>query len=236
MTREPNTARSDSAALTTNALRAVVILTASIGLVVFAIAGTVDYWQGWMFVATFGVMSFGITLYLARHDPALLQRRMTGGPQAEKQPAQRVIMAFASIGFVALLVIPALDHRFDWSQVPGVVSVFGNLLVILGWIGCYRVFRENSFAAATIDVAPDQNLVTTGPYAIVRHPMYAAGLVMIAGMPIALGSWWGLIVAAAEVPVLMWRLLDEERFLTERLPGYAAYREKVRFRLLPSVW
>ena len=145
-------------------------------------------------------------------------------------------MSFASIGFIGLLVLPGLDHRFGWSQMPANVAIAGDILVVLGWIGIFFVFRENSFSSATIELAADQRVISTGPYALVRHPMYAAALVMLLGMPIALGSWWGVLTMAAVVPALAWRLLDEERFLARNLPGYSEYQRKVRYRLLPLVW
>jgi len=212
------------------------ILVLVTGALLFAAAGTFDYWQAWAFLAIYFTVSLAITLYLMKKDPALLARRMSGGPFAEKEPSQRIIMSFASIGFIGLLVLPGLDHRFGWSQMPANVAIAGDILVVLGWIGIFFVFRENSFSSATIELAADQRVISTGPYALVRHPMYAAALVMLLGMPIALGSWWGVLTMAAVVPAVVWRLLDEERFLARNLPGYAEYQRKVRYRLLPLAW
>jgi protein-S-isoprenylcysteine O-methyltransferase Ste14 len=212
------------------------ILVLVTGALLFAAAGTFDYWQAWAFLAIYFTVSLAITLYLMKKDPALLARRMSGGPFAEKEPSQRIIMSFASIGFIGLLVLPGLDHRFGWSQMPANVAIAGDILVVLGWIGIFFVFRENSFSSATIELAADQRVISTGPYALVRHPMYAAALVMLLGMPIALGSWWGVLTMAAVVPAVVWRLLDEERFLARNLPGYAEYQSKVRYRLLPLAW
>jgi protein-S-isoprenylcysteine O-methyltransferase Ste14 len=161
---------------------------------------------------------------------------MSGGPFAEKEPAQRIIMSFASIGFIGLIVLPGLDRRFAWSHMPGSAVIAGDLLVAFGWLGIFLAFRANSFSSATIELAADQRVISSGPYALVRHPMYAAALVMLLGIPIALGSWWGLAIMAALVPALVWRLVDEERFLARNLPGYAAYQGKVRYRLLPLIW
>jgi protein-S-isoprenylcysteine O-methyltransferase Ste14 len=213
-----------------------VILVLVTGALLFAAAGTFDYWQAWAFLAIYFTLSLAITLYLMKKDPALLARRMSGGPFAEKEPSQRIIMSFASIGFIGLLVLPGLDHRFGWSQMPAYVAIAGDILVVLGWVGIFFVFRENSFSSATIELAADQRVISTGPYALVRHPMYAAALVMLLGMPIALGSWWGVLTMAAVVPAVVWRLLDEERFLARNLPGYTEYQRKVRYRLLPLVW
>jgi protein-S-isoprenylcysteine O-methyltransferase Ste14 len=202
----------------------------------FMVAGTLRYWQAWLFLAVYFAASLAITLYLITKDPALLERRMSGGPLAEKEPAQRIIMLLASLGFVALLVEPALDRRFGWSDLPAYAVIGGDLLVLLGWLGIFFVFRENSFASATIESAADQRVVSTGPYAWVRHPMYATALVMLLGIPLALGSWWGVLIVIAIVPALVWRLTDEERFLLQNLPAYPEYRDRVRYRLLPFVW
>ena len=203
---------------------------------IFGAAGTRHYWQGWVFLVCYFGASIAITLYLATRDPALLARRMRGGPWAEKEPTQRVIMSIASAGFLALLVVAGLDHRFGWSQMPDGVAIAGDLLMLLGWLGIFRVFQENSFTSSTIELAADQRVISTGPYAIVRHPMYAAALVMLLAIPISLGSWWGVLVIIVLLPALIWRLLDEEDFLSQNLPGYVAYQNRVRYRLLPRVW
>lgn len=206
------------------------------GLLLFGPAGTLHYWQAWLFLTIYFAVSLALTLYLIRNDPALLERRMRGGPFAEREPTQKIIMSLASLGFIALLVLPAVDHRFGWSQMSPRMAVAGDLLVLLGWLGIFFVFRENSFASATIESASDQRVISSGPYAWVRHPMYAAGLVLLLGIPIALGSWWGVLVVLAVLPALIWRLLDEERFLARNLPDYIAYQGRVRYRLVPMVW
>jgi protein-S-isoprenylcysteine O-methyltransferase Ste14 len=202
----------------------------------FIPAGTLDYWLAWLFLAVYFVLSFAITLYLMKHDPQLLARRMSGGPTAEKEPAQKIIMVFASLGFIGLLVVPALDHRLGWSHMPPYVAVAGDALMAFGWLAIFFVFKVNTFTSATIELAPDQKVISSGPYALVRHPMYGGALFMLLGIPIALGSWWGVLVLAAMMPALVWRLLDEERFLARNLPGYAAYQKQVRCRLVPLVW
>lgn len=206
------------------------------GLLLFVPAGTVYYWQGWIFLSVFTVTSTFITLNLMQHDPALLERRMRGGPTAEKQPMQRLIMLATSIGFIGLLVVPALDFRFGWSVVPPIGVVGGNVLVVTGFYFISLVYRENTFASATIEIAENQKVISTGPYAIVRHPMYASASIYLLGMPIGLGSYWGLIVFGAMIPFLLWRLIDEERFLAKNLPGYTEYQKQVRYRFVPFVW
>jgi protein-S-isoprenylcysteine O-methyltransferase Ste14 len=203
---------------------------------IFVPAGTVDYWQAWLFLGCYFAASLLLSLWLMRHDPALLQRRMRGGPFAEGERNQRIIMTLTSIGFVGLLVIPGLDHRFGWSRVPSAVVVLGDLFLLAGWFGIFLVFRANSYAAATIQVEAGQKVISSGPYAIVRHPMYATALLMLLGIPLSLASWWGALLWLLLLPALAWRLLDEERVLVRDLDGYADYRRRVRFRLIPLIW
>ena len=209
---------------------------AVMAVLLFGGAGTVDWWQAWLFLAVYFGASLGISLYLVRKDPALLARRMRGGPWAEKRPAQQLIMLIACIGFVGLIVVPALDERWSWSHMAAAIVILGNVLMALGWLGTYFVFRENSFTAATIERAPDQRVISTGPYALVRHPMYSSMLVMLLGMPIALGSWWSLLAFPVIGLALIARIFDEESFLERELPGYVEYKQKVRYRLIPHLW
>lgn len=206
------------------------------GGLIFIAAGTLDYWQAWLFLACYFAASLIVSLWLARHDPALLQRRMRAGPFAEVEASQKIIMTITSLGFIALLVVPGLDRRYDWSAMPDIVALLGEVVLLAGWVGIFAVFRANSYAAATIQLTSGQTVISTGPYAVVRHPMYAAALLMFLGIPISLGSWWGALVLVALVPALAWRLLDEERLLVRGLEGYAEYRRKVPWRLIPLVW
>ena len=222
--------------LAVKAWLSLVALAVVMGALLFGLAGTLRFWQGWVYLAIFMGASALTTLDLMRRDPALLERRLRGGPTAEKRPAQRIIMVFTSIGFTALLVVPALDYRFGWSHVPTGVVIAGDVLVLVGFLFIAIVYRVNTFTAATIQVAQDQTVISTGPYAIVRHPMNASALLYLGGTPLALGSWWGLVAIAAMVPFLVWRLVDEERMLAAELPGYREYMQRVRHRLVPMVW
>jgi protein-S-isoprenylcysteine O-methyltransferase Ste14 len=215
---------------------ALTILAVVMGLLLFVSAGTVHYWQAWAYLSIFTGSSALTTLYLLRRDPGLLERRMRGGPTAEERPVQKVIMLCTSIGFIALLVVPALDRRFGWSAVPLGPVVVGDVLVAVGFYLIALVYRENSFTSATIELAEHQTVISTGPYAIVRHPMYASGSLYLLGTPLALASLWGFIPIAAMMPFLIWRLFDEERFLAKNLPGYTEYQKRVRHRLIPFVW
>ena len=222
--------------LNARARLALVIVGGVMCALLFGTAGTTKYWQAWIYVSIFLGASVLTTLYLMKNDPALLARRMRGGPMFEKEGTQRIIMIFTSLGFIALLVVSALDHRFGWSDVPVWAVVLGDVLVAIGFYLIFLVYRENTFTAATIEVAAGQKVVATGPYAVVRHPMYASGSLYTLGTPLALGSYWGFLALAAMAPFLLWRLLDEERILTRDLPGYAEYRQRVRHRLVPMVW
>jgi len=204
--------------------------------VLFLCAGTTRYWQGWVYLLLLFLMAAGITVDLMRRDPALLERRMKGGPATEPRPLQRFLVLGTSVGFFGLIVIPALDFRDKWSSVSLAAVVTGDVLFVVGFLLIARVYRENTFTSATVGIAEGQRVISRGPYAIVRHPMYASALVYLAGTPLALGSYWGLLALVFMLPFLMWRLVDEEHLLVRELPGYADYRRQVRYRLLPFVW
>ena len=218
------------------ALLGLAFLLGAIAAAVMIPAGTVAYWQAWAFLATFGASSLAITIYLAVRDPALLARRVAAGPVAEQQRSQQVIQSLASLAFLAVFVIAGLDRRYGWSHVPAAVSIAGDVVVAIGLGIVALVFRANTFTSATIAVEAEQQVVSTGPYAIVRHPMYAGAFLMLLGVPAALGSWWSAVAVVPLYAVIVWRLLDEERVLVRDLAGYAEYRAKVRHRLVPFVW
>lgn len=222
--------------IATRAWLSLVGLASVIGALLFGTAGTIRWWQGWVYLAIFAIASTLTTLDLVQRDPALLERRMRGGPTAEQEPTQRLIMLIASLAFIALLIVPALDRRFGWSDVPLWVILLGDVLVAAGFVVVARVYRENSYTAATIGVEAGQTVISTGPYAKVRHPMYSGALLYMFGTSPALGSYWGLIAFTVMLASLIWRLHDEERILVRELPGYAEYRDSVRYRLVPHVW
>ena len=222
--------------LNARAWLSLVVLALVMGLLVFGAAGTLRYWQGWAYLLVFNALAAAITFDLMRRDPALLERRMKGGPTAEPRPIQRLIMLGASLGFVALVVVPALDFRYGWSSVPLALVFVGHALFVVGFGFIARVYRVNTYTSATIEISEGQRVITTGPYAVVRHPMYASAMLYLLGTPLALGSYWGLLALAFMLPFLIWRLIDEERFLIRDLPGYAEYRTRVRYRLIPFLW
>jgi protein-S-isoprenylcysteine O-methyltransferase Ste14 len=207
-----------------------------LGALVFGSAWSLRYWQAWAFLAVFGASITAITLYLLRRDPALLERRMRAGATAEKEKSQKVIQAVANIFFLALIIVPGLDHRFGWSQVSVPVVLAGDGLVLIGLFIVFLVFRENSYTSGIIEVAADQRVISTGPYRIVRHPMYAGAFVLIFGVPLALGSTWGLVCCLPLMATIVVRLIGEERYLVRHLAGYAEYRERTRYRLIPGLY
>jgi len=204
-------------------------------LIVFFPFDNLRWWQGWVFVALFWLCSAATTAYLAINDPQLLERRMKAGSRAE-QGTQKTIIRLLIISFSLAIALPVIDHHRGWSQVPLSMVFLGEALIVLGFVGVWAVFRENTYGASTIQLAQGQTVISTGPYGIVRHPMYSMALVMFGGIPLALGSWWGLLTVLTNFAVLAWRLLDEERFLAGNLPGYSDYLNRVRYRLVPLVW
>jgi len=206
------------------------------GLLVFWPAGTFDYWQGWAFIAVFAASTMIPSLYLAAKNPAALERRMQAGPAAETRPLQKLIISFAFVSLGATIVVSALDFRFGWSSVPAAISVIGDVLVALGLGISMIVTIQNGYAAANVKVESGQDLVSTGLYGVVRHPMYFGNVVLMIGIPLALGSYWGLLFVIPGLAVLATRILDEEKVLTQQLAGYRDYAQRVHYRLVPYVW
>jgi protein-S-isoprenylcysteine O-methyltransferase Ste14 len=205
--------------------------------VIFIPAWTLAYWQGWAFLLTISILTTLATIYIALYDKTLLESRLRAGPTAEKTSAQKIITAIGMLAFVVVIVVMVFDHRFGWSPaVPAYLSILGDALGALGILVYFFVVKENRYAAATVEVVKGQTVVSTGPYAIVRHPMYAGALLVFVGAPLALGSWWGLLFTPLFIAWFAWRLLHEEKFLRENLPGYTEYAHRVRCRLVPYIW
>lgn len=205
-------------------------------LILLLPAGTLHYWQAWVFIAVFAVASIVPTVYLGRTNPAALQRRMRAGPRAEPRTAQKFIITGSFLGLFVTMVFSALDHRFGWSSVPAWLSLLGDVLVATGLGIAMLVIVQNSYAGATVTVEAGQSLVSGGLYKFVRHPMYVGNVIMMIGIPLALGSYWGLLFIIPGTVVLALRILDEEELLMHELPGYREYAERVRYRLVPYIW
>ncbi|MDD7811035.1 isoprenylcysteine carboxylmethyltransferase family protein [Mycobacterium sp. CSUR Q5927] len=217
------------------------LLSATLGLIAFGLllfvpAGTLHYWQAWVFLAVFAVSTWIPSIYLLRTNPAALDRRMRVGPLAETRTLQRVVITVIFICFPAMFVLSALDHRLGWSTVPTPVCLFGDVLVATGLGVAMLVVAQNGYAAANVTVESGQTLVSTGLYGLVRHPMYTGNVFLMVGVPLALDSYWGLVVLPVGLIVLVLRIRDEERLLTEELSGYREYTRRVRYRLVPYLW
>lgn len=206
------------------------------GLVLFLTVFTFNYWQAWVFLAVYALSTWIPGLYLQRTNSVALQRRMRGGPVAEKRIVQKGVMAGLWLSLAGMMVVSALDHRFGWSTVPTAICVVGDILVAVGLGVAMLVVIQNSYAAATVQVEAGQSLASTGLYRLVRHPMYTGNVIMQVGIPLALGSYWGLVFVIGGLVVLALRIRDEEELLREELDGYREYTQQVRYRLVPQIW
>jgi protein-S-isoprenylcysteine O-methyltransferase Ste14 len=209
-----------------------------LGLLLFLPAGTLAWPQAWAFLVLFNGCGLAIGLWLRRIDPGLLVERMRSPLAADQRPRDRAIMAAISLVSAAWLVFMGIDERLGWSDAPLWVQAIGAALIAAAFCGFASVLRANSFAAITVRVQGErgQTVISTGPYAVVRHPMYAWALLLMIGVPLLLGSFWGLAGLALFFPLLVARTLGEEVVLMASLPGYRSYAAKVRFRLLPGLW
>ena len=224
--------------LSHSALTRIVVLRYMEGFLVlsamfFLTAGTFAYWQAWLYLAILFISMAFVMVYLLKNDPELLERRMHF---REQEKAQKRIISLSWLWFLLAFLLPGLDFRFGWSNVPVVVVLAAALLVLLGYGMIVWVFRENRYASRVIEVAQGQQVIDSGPYALVRHPMYCGAIVLYLFSPLALGSWWAMISALPIIPILFMRIRNEEEVLLRELPGYAEYRERVRYRLVPGLW
>ena len=206
------------------------------GLMLFLPAGTLNYWQAWVFLVVVALAAWIPSVYLLRTNPVVLERRMRGGPAAETRMVQKVVIGGLYLSLAAMVVVSVLDHRFGWSPVPPAICLVGDVLVAVGLGVMALVVIQNSYAAATVRVEAGQKLASTGLYGLVRHPMYAGNVIMMVGVPLALGSYWGLVFVVPGLIVLVSRIRDEEKLLQEELDGYREYTRKVRYRLMPCMW
>ena len=205
-----------------------------IPIILFALAGTLHYWQGWIYWIVLLIPMLFAVVYLLRNDPELLERRMKF---KEKEQEQQVIVLLGNIILVAGFLAIAIDLRLHGlDQVPTLIMIMADLGVFLGYSLILWVFKENSYASRTIEVVNGQKVITTGPYAVIRHPMYLGVLVIYLLTPIALGSLWSVPVLSLYFPLLVWRILNEEKVLLRDLPGYHEYCKERRYRLLPHIW
>jgi protein-S-isoprenylcysteine O-methyltransferase Ste14 len=209
---------------------------AILGLILFLPAGTLNYWQAWVFIAVLMASTIIPSIYIIRTNPAAMQRRLRGGPWAEARTIQKIVITGAFVVLFAMFLLSVFDHRMGWSSVPAWVSLLGDVLVAAGLGIAMLVVVQNGYAAATVTVETGQQVVSGGVYKFVRHPMYVGNLIVMVGIPLALGSYWGLLLVIPGVLVLILRILDEEKMLSQELGGYREYTQRVRYRLLPCVW
>lgn len=202
----------------------------------FLPAGTIKYFQGWIYLLVFFVPVLLITIYLYKNDPKLLERRVEGGPIAEKEKSQKAIQSLSSLFFSLVFIIAGFDYRYHWSVIPLYISIFAAFFVVLGLCIVFLVFKENSYTSAIIEVNEEQKVISTGPYRFVRHPMYSGAILMMIFTPIALGSYWAILSVLPLIATIVIRLFEEEKFLVNNLSGYLYYSRKVHYRLIPFIW
>jgi len=219
--------------LARKAIIGLIQLIIGLGVLLFVPAGTINFWQAWAYLFVFGASVVLIFAYLYKNDRKLLERRLN---RTEKEKSQKGIQFYIYITYMGVFILSSLDHRFLWSDVPFTVVMGGEVLVALGYWVIFIALKENTFAASTIEVALDHKVISTGPYAIIRHPMYSGAIVMLLGTPLALGSWRGLLIFIPITFLIACRLLDEEKLLSQGLSGYKEYCQKVPYRLIPFIW
>ena len=202
-------------------------------LIFFVPAGTPDYWEAWVYLAVLFVPFLLVLAWLIRNSPELLARRIR---VKEKESTQRMVVGVSGLLFLIGFLIPGLDHRYGWSAVPAWAVLAADLLFILGYVLVFLVFRENPFTSRVVEVEAGQRVISTGPYAVVRHPMYLGTSIMWLATPVALGSYWAVPVFLIMPIVLVFRILNEEEVLLRELPGYREYTHNVKYRLIPGIW
>ena len=206
------------------------------GVLLFLPAWSLSWVQGWIFIGLLGALSAAITLYLAAYDPALLERRLKAGPGAEQERSQKIIQLMTSAMLCTMMLVSGFDRHWHWSDVPEELVIAADIAFVVAFGVIFVVFRANTYTSGVIEIAEGQQVISTGPYALVRHPMYTGGIIFILATPLMLGSWWALIPGIVVCGGIVVRLLDEERFLASNLPGYADYVQRVRWRLVPGLW
>jgi len=199
----------------------------------FLPAGTWNYPEAWVYIAILFIPMLFVLNYLMKNDPALLERRMR---MRETQSVQKKVISLSWVYFLLAFLLPGFDKRFGWSNVPFVVALAASLIVLVSYLAVIQVFKTNSYASRVVEIMKGQKVISTGPYAVVRHPMYVAVSFMYVASPLALGSYWAMIPAALIIPLLMARIKNEEEVLEKELDGYKEYKQKTKYRLIPGIW
>jgi protein-S-isoprenylcysteine O-methyltransferase Ste14 len=177
-----------------------------------------------------------ISVYFLQKDLTLIASRLKVGATAEQDPIQQLTQVVISVFFILLLLVSSLDHHFQWSSIPPTLSLVGDAFVGLGLLTIFLVFKENTYTSVLVEVKEGQNIISTGPYSKIRHPMYSGALLMLLFIPLALGSYWGLLAFPPILVAIAVRIKAEEKFLAKSLQGYSEYCQNVRYRLIPYVW
>jgi protein-S-isoprenylcysteine O-methyltransferase Ste14 len=209
---------------------------AALALMLFVPAWTLAYWQAWLYWSISTTAALATALHFLRQDPALMRRRLEVGARAEPLESQQVIQAVGGALYAAIFIVAGIEHHVRGSPIPAPIVLIADAIVAAGLALTFVVFRANTFTASTVTVEPGQRVIATGPYAIVRHPMYAASVLWFLATPFALGSPWALVPAVLMALAVAVRLVDEEHYLRASLPGYDGYCEAVRWRLIPGFW
>jgi protein-S-isoprenylcysteine O-methyltransferase Ste14 len=213
----------------------VLLILVFLGLLLFLTAGSLQYTEAWIYIFVVFVPAIFVITYFYKKDPNFIGSRIL--KRREKEQMHRSIQNIFSIVFLIGLLIPGFDFRFGWSNVPMSVVIISDILVFMGYMIIARVMEENRYASAIIEISKEQKIIETGPYKIVRHPMYTGGLIFILFTPLALGSYWALIpFSIITVLPLILRIINEEKLLTANLPEYSEYCKKTKYRLIPFVW
>jgi len=204
-----------------------------VGLMFFLPAGTLNYWQAWLWIFILFLPMLLVGRYLLRYDPALLERRMH---TREKQKEQKRFQKLTTPIFILIYLLPGFDRRFGWSDIPVGIIILADILILIGYGLFFLVMKENSYASRVVEVTTDQKVIKTGPYAVVRHPMYTSVILMWVLTPLALGSFWAFLPALSIPLMIVIRIKNEEKVLTEELPGYREYLHEIKYRIIPGIW
>lgn len=204
-----------------------------VGALIFIPAGSLTFVNGWVFIAALFVPMLILGAVLLVRSPELLEKRLKVG---EKQGTQKGVVAASGVLFLAGFVVAGLDFRFGWSRVPAWVVAVACAVLLVSYALYAEVMRENAYLSRTVEVQENQKVVDTGLYGIVRHPMYAVTVWLFLSIPVVLGSWWSLLCFVPYIAVIAVRIVNEEKVLTEGLDGYAEYKKRVKYRILPFIW
>jgi protein-S-isoprenylcysteine O-methyltransferase Ste14 len=207
-----------------------------VALLIFVPAWSLNYWEAWLYLFLLLITTMLMTCFFLKHDPALIERRMHHGPRFETEKSQQIIQSIGGILLSGIFIVSGFEHRMHGSTISPPTVLAANALLLVSTYIVFRTFQENSFAGSTVRVETHQHVISSGPYGWVRHPMYAGCIVGFLVTPLALGSLWGMIPALLKSGTLLARLLYEERYLSLKLQGYQAYRQQVRYRLIPYLW